>query len=510
MKILIVHGYLLSGTGSNLYVQNLARAFCDLGNDVLLCCQDHSASDYDFVNQVVTFSNDGDVMESVWKQTKYNGSCKVYLPKIGKYLPVYVEDDYEKFEAKDVVKWGKNNIEDYIGKNVSAIRYILNEDKPDVVISNHLILQPICVSRAVQGSIKHFIIVHGSAFNFSVRKSDYLKKLAIESIKASNGMIFLTTSSEKDFLRYFREFKGEINTEIISGGVDLNLFKPLKEENEKMYFIENYIQNGDGKNALDSLKNKIDWKNDNTIMYYGKYLWTKGMQYLILTQPIVNKFHPDAKLILVGFGSAKNYMEKLIDAMNQGDEKYLIELIDNPQKYQDNVEETTLYTLKGFRKLISNDEWRKSYIGLCKGNIKNQILLLDFLPHEKLAPILSCADIAIAPSIYPEAFGLVGIEALASGILPIQADHSGFSSVIDVYQSAYESRTELKAVKRLKLSEDFVMDLLDKILIVLDAYEQSDEKWRFELKSELRTICEENFSWSQTAQNIISLYQRLN
>ena len=44
MRILIFHGYLLRGTGSNIYNASLVRALVDLGHEVHLLCQDHDAA----------------------------------------------------------------------------------------------------------------------------------------------------------------------------------------------------------------------------------------------------------------------------------------------------------------------------------------------------------------------------------------------------------------------------------------------------------------------------------
>ena len=43
MRILIFHGYLLRGTGSNIYNANLSRALAKLGHEVHLLCQDRTA-----------------------------------------------------------------------------------------------------------------------------------------------------------------------------------------------------------------------------------------------------------------------------------------------------------------------------------------------------------------------------------------------------------------------------------------------------------------------------------
>ena len=43
MRVLIFHGYMLRGTGSNIYNANLAQALARLGHEVHLLCQDRDA-----------------------------------------------------------------------------------------------------------------------------------------------------------------------------------------------------------------------------------------------------------------------------------------------------------------------------------------------------------------------------------------------------------------------------------------------------------------------------------
>jgi len=50
MRILLWHGYLLSGSGSNLYTVNIARIWRSEGHDVLLMCQERSAGAFTFVS----------------------------------------------------------------------------------------------------------------------------------------------------------------------------------------------------------------------------------------------------------------------------------------------------------------------------------------------------------------------------------------------------------------------------------------------------------------------------
>ena len=50
-RVLIFHGYLLRGTGSNVYNASLAQALARLGHDVHLMCQDRGAGELPWVDR---------------------------------------------------------------------------------------------------------------------------------------------------------------------------------------------------------------------------------------------------------------------------------------------------------------------------------------------------------------------------------------------------------------------------------------------------------------------------
>ena len=47
MRLVLWHGYLLEGTGSNIYTQHLARAWGRLGHDVVVVCQEPRPEQFD-------------------------------------------------------------------------------------------------------------------------------------------------------------------------------------------------------------------------------------------------------------------------------------------------------------------------------------------------------------------------------------------------------------------------------------------------------------------------------
>ena len=132
MKILIFHGYLLRGTGSNIYNANLAIALAGLGHQVHLLCQDLGAETLDWVNSVATWPDAegnevGELRVESLREPAGEGSITVYRPPIGHLLPVYVEDPYEGFEARAFPRLSEEEVENYISVNVAAVRSVEDE-----------------------------------------------------------------------------------------------------------------------------------------------------------------------------------------------------------------------------------------------------------------------------------------------------------------------------------------------------------------------------------------------
>ena len=97
LRILIFHGYLLGGTGSNVYNARLCEALVQLGHEVHLLAQERHPEQYAFVDAA------GDWEDGVLNVVPLKDGpvrCTLYRPAIGELLPVYVEDRYEGVQAR--------------------------------------------------------------------------------------------------------------------------------------------------------------------------------------------------------------------------------------------------------------------------------------------------------------------------------------------------------------------------------------------------------------------------
>src|SRR6478672_10452968 len=99
VNLVLWHGYLLSGTGSNIYTQHVARAWGELGHDVTVLCQEPHPERYPMGPRV-----------------------RVVRPSIGELLPTFVVDRYEGVEARHVADLTDAELSAYLSANVEAIR----------------------------------------------------------------------------------------------------------------------------------------------------------------------------------------------------------------------------------------------------------------------------------------------------------------------------------------------------------------------------------------------------
>src|ERR671937_2302848 len=128
MRVLIFHGYLLRGTGSNVYNASLADALGRLGHEVHLLSQERAPETLPFVDAVGTWQG-GSLQLDVLREPV---RCTVYRPDIGSLLPVYVADRYEGVDARPFPELSDEEVDGYVAANVAAVREVAARAEPEV------------------------------------------------------------------------------------------------------------------------------------------------------------------------------------------------------------------------------------------------------------------------------------------------------------------------------------------------------------------------------------------
>src|SRR3954470_7110152 len=227
MDLLVFHGYLLRGTGSNVYTASVAEALRRHGHRVHLLCQERRPLDLPWVDAVGTWEDGGlrvDVRREPVRVT-------VYRPPIGDVLPVYVADRYEGFTARPFPELGDDELETYIDRNVDAVRDVVAAARPDVALANHLVMGPAVLARALAGTgVPYAVKVHGSALEYTVKPHPRFIPWAREGLAGASGVLVGSRHTGESLWAAMADPALPDRTRLGPPGVDVDAFAPRDPE----------------------------------------------------------------------------------------------------------------------------------------------------------------------------------------------------------------------------------------------------------------------------------------
>ncbi|RKN85275.1 glycosyltransferase family 4 protein [Paenibacillus ginsengarvi] len=183
------------------------------------------------------------------------------------------------------------------------------------------------------------------------------------------------------------------------------------------------------------------------VLYVGRFIPIKGVHHLVAVMPTIAALEPDAVLLLVGgayYGSNRltPYVRKL----------------------------------RRMARLASP-----------------HIRFVPFVPHEQIPAWFRLADVAVVPSAEQEAFGLVNVEAMASGVPVVATAAGGMKEIIEHGVSGLLADPA-------RLPEQLVHHVCSVL---------SDEAYARSLGERGLVRVRDQFTWQHTAERLVELYRSL-
>jgi len=124
-----------------------------------------------------------------------------------------------------------------------------------------------------------------------------------------------------------------------------------------------------------------------------------------------------------------------------------------------------------------------------------RVLFTGPLEHRHLAHLWPLADVAVTPSVFPEAFGMVAAEAAACGCPPLVARHSGLAEVASGLAAEYPSHL----AHLTSFSSESASDLASRLTEILTL----DEPDRRAISAGARRAAERLWGWEQVAHRVL-------
>ena len=284
MRIVIWHGYLLGGTGSNVYTRSLARAWRRLGHDVVVISQDPRPEDHDLLG------------------------ARVVRPDIGSLLPVFVLDRYDGVEARLIGDMTSRELDRVVQANAAAVRAEL---PADLLLTNHVLLgAPVGAASGVPYVVK----AHGSELEYAMRGDAALCAWARDSLLHARTVV---AGSE-----HVRRVIGEVlgpgphldRVAVVPPGVDVEQMRPVPRERALAALVAE--ARCDPPNPGDRDERRPDEGNAErleaflapeapTVVYVGKLSREKGVHLLL---DVLARL--DARAVIVGFGPERARLEE--------------------------------------------------------------------------------------------------------------------------------------------------------------------------------------------------------
>lgn len=513
MRVLIFHGYLLRGTGSNVYNANLAPALARLGHEVHLFCQDRAAADLEWVNAVADWSS-GTLAAKELRDpstTEGDGSVTVYVPEIDGLLPVFVADRYEGFEVKTFPEMSDAELTRYIGANQAAVWEISDRiGGTDAALANHLIMGPVILGRA---EIEFAAKIHGSDLSYTVIPHRRFVPYAEEGMAAAKGALVGSRHTAEDLWEAVADPGLPSLTRLGPPGVDVRMFRPREREAATVAvgeLAERLRKSEPGPPSAASAAS-TDFGRDPAeaalalehfargdgprVLFVGKLIVSKGVDLLLAAWPLVVREHPSARLLLAGFGEFKEPLLNLWANLTSGNFIAAKGIVARGRGLEGAGPDQPLRILSSFL-----DNLPQGYEEAGRA-AADSIAISGRLEHEEVAEIVPAADALLMPSTFPESFGMVAVEAAACGVLPISADHSGMREVSRNLAEAVDP-----AVAPL-LSFEVAEGAVEEIAARLIGWLALPEEERERAGEALARRAGEQWSWEGVAAGVIAASQ---
>jgi glycosyltransferase involved in cell wall biosynthesis len=418
VKILLWHGYLLGGTGSNVYTRCLARAWSHAGHDVTVFSQDPHPERFDL------------------------GGAKVVRPEIGRILPVFVVDRYVDLEAHRVQDLGWEERNRFVEANAAAIREHL---PADVVFTNHLLLgAPVGAATGERYGLK----IHGSELTFSMDGNAELVEWARATLPSCRLLVAGTEHIRHQTERVLGPGDYLDRIEIVPPGVDVDEFVPQDRDAALAGLIgeaerdppnppESYDQRLPDEGNAERLAAFLEG-DDPTIVFVGRISREKGAHVLL---DALRRLHGDVRTVMAGWGDIREELEEAAAG--------------------------------------------------------RRVLFTGALEHRHIRHLFALADVAVTPSTFPEAFGMVAAEAAACGAPPLVARHSGLAEIAEGLEAEYPPQFRSLAA----FENGDVGELAEKLDTILRLAPSEREL----LRAGARRAAVERWSWGRIAALILSL-----
>lgn len=439
MRVVLWHAWALEGSGANVFAAAVTEELRRAGHDVLLLSQDLHPDRFDFIDAWGLVDGDGVSRVQPTKNERASGRAILLRPDIGSILPTFLGEPFEGFRAKRFVDLSDTELNEYLDRNARALRAAAAWHGCDVLLAAHAVPGAIVARRALRAGV-YGVVIHGSDLEHAVRLQPRYRESAREGLEGARAVIGPSMDVLNRVGRLFPTV--EERGRLVRPGVDGRAFRPeprpaalarlasmLERDGVPVdpaaldRAVEDAVRRRDT-GSLDALSFRYDEAGHDhrsatrlrslakaerpMIGYLGRLAPQKGTNQLI---EAILHLGPEVGAVIAGFGPSRARLTALVSALGSRN-------------------------LAALRWLEEAGVPRVDLGAAVADGMSDRVIFTGRLEHRDVPAVVSAVDVLVIPSLPPESFGMVAVEAAAGGALPLMPRHSGLAETAEALETA--------------------------------------------------------------------------
>lgn len=269
MRVLLINHFPLRGSGSGVYVANIAKSLVKRGHKVCIIMPENTTqiTPIEGVKIHPVFFKREEIIEG---QLDFNFPCMDPHPRSNLLFENMTDCQLEQYETAFR----------------TAIEYEINEFKPDIIHTQHIW---IISGLLVNYNIPYIITSHGAEF-ITYKKTNRFDKYGFNAVKGCSKIITISSDNEKDIINKFPEIRHKLA--FVRNGY-----------NSQDFFVEEL-------NKEEVLKKfSINENFEKIVLFVGRISKMKGVDVLVKAAGIYE--NDKIATLIVGDGAYKTELEAL-------------------------------------------------------------------------------------------------------------------------------------------------------------------------------------------------------
>ncbi|MEX2554725.1 MAG: glycosyltransferase [Actinomycetota bacterium] len=498
MRVVLWHAWSLEGSGSNVFAAALATALREAGHSVLILSQDPHPVRHDFVDAWGIVDGDSVSHTHATGTEPAAGRAVLLRPDIGSILPSFLGEPFDGYRVKRFVDLSQAELNTYLDRNIRALRAAVAWHGCDMLLAAHAVPGGLIARQAV-GRGLYGVVIHGSDLEHAVLPQSRYREAAREALEGARAVIGPSADVLSRLARIFPTIAER--SRVVRPGVDGRMFRaeprhvalarlaamlerdgipgnPVALDRA----VEYALRRRDAR-ALEELSFRYDDAGHDPrsasrlrslasaerplIGYLGRLAPQKGTNQLI---EAILHLGPEVGALIAGFGPSRAWLSALVRVLDEGNESALRWL-----------EQADISRV---------DLGRAPAIGM-----SDRVIFTGRLEHRDVPALVGAVDVLVIPSLPPESFGMVAVEAAAVGALPLMPRHSGLTETAEALETAvgrpglFSYRHGPRSARRIAAGV--------RRLLALPPEERSD------LRTGLRAFVTGEWTWKHTADGVL-------